>query len=780
MSKRLKTAAAGGAIAIFVFSFWLVSQTKTVVYSLVQNRAERLYALDQESTIGQTVHLEQDGFTGMVFPIESRVQPWEVLGSTLTIRLRRSPEQGQALYIQQIPAWAAVLEGAISFNFPIETHSNDQNYYILISSNAGADKLFLKASANDAFLPGQMDINGQAGAGDLLFFGYQGGLSSSAGASLFAEPVPFWGGLVYTAVCLIVGAAIIYLLGWGKNWDWDEIAVGSLFTAVSVPPLVLSLNGYIWKDRAPPEILPIVCLLVVTAAVLKLLYHANHSPRKTTICLSKGVPDGIQGVSVLGGMYLFALAQRAVQAEGLLVPDWIDGFFHTTILNGIQQSGLIQPEALYPAGIHANAYAQQLFSKGTLPEHLLQTGIWASSLSGLGIYLLALTLWKSRRSALLCAACYWFFATFPAYTVSWSRYPFLLGSALMPCATAAGIRWLRQPRLPWQLPAFLLLGLALTHYGLLLACLVGLAAWSVLERASWPWLQPGGALTARRQLAILGVGLLALVGWGILRLSAGGLNDTITSLLQNRSTSLNASDLLLLFAKSWQGGGLLVWLAGLCGALLACLSSQQRTVVAQTALWSLGLLIFALTQRFFLPADLFSLNNFLLFLSLPLSLLAGFFLEQIWVHLGMRPAQAKLCYGLGLAWLVLAGGTSQTGLLNPATRLFSKDDLQAISWIRINTSPQDVFLINGQAWQKVDAPGDGGGWIEMLADRKTLLIPPELASTQLASFISRQRIDYIYLGSGTSLFNADLPSGLPDQLELSFSKDSVKIYHLNP
>jgi hypothetical protein len=174
-------------------------------------------------------------------------------------------------------------------------------------------------------------------------------------------------------------------------------------------------------------------------------------------------------------------------------------------------------------------------------------------------------------------------------------------------------------------------------------------------------------------------------------------------------------------------------------------------------------------------------------LFLPLSVLIGeaatFVWEQMPLALGRVAARAwgsrwrvatttRVALALVLAGMALWSGWRMVSIVNPDTILATAEDLAAMTWIRENTPPDALFLINARLWQlDVYTGTDGGYWIPLLTGRQTLLPvlaydygEPEYVQhiTELAKVVSetkdvdesqfqaileQERVAFVYIGA---------------------------------
>jgi len=152
------------------------------------------------------------------------------------------------------------------------------------------------------------------------------------------------------------------------------------------------------------------------------------------------------------------------------------------------------------------------------------------------------------------------------------------------------------------------------------------------------------------------------------------------------------------------------------------------------------------------------------------------------------PVFTALAERLGLRWstatavrvtlialiigVALWGAWGMISIVNPVTVLATAEDLEAMNWIRENTPPHALFLINTRYWQLGGYTGtDGGYWIPQLTGRRTLLpalpyiygtldyvqhisdmarIVSEIKDAddpQLQDILQQERVTHVYIGA---------------------------------
>jgi len=297
-------------------------------------------------------------------------------------------------------------------------------------------------------------------------------------------------------------------------------------------------------------------------------------------------------------------------------------------------------------------------------------------------------------------------------------------------------------------------------------------------------------------------GLLALAGLG---LSGPWLVQMITTMLASlRATagsvsgdpSYNAIPIALLFiARNRE-----LMAVAAVGAIVGLLQRRRETAVI--LLWCLVVALVVNPGWLGLPStELLNNATAIIALFLPLAVLIGHAVTLVWDHapaalerFGDRwgstwpvAEAARVVLALCMAGTALWSGWGMVSLINPDTILATADDLTAMAWIRENTPPDSLFLINARHWQLgVYAGTDGGYWIPLLTGRRTLLPPvpysygqPEYVQhitamaqvvsetkdaqeAQFQAILEQEKVAYIYIGAKGGTLTPKAFVGRPD------------------
>ncbi len=481
-------------------------------------------------------------------------------------------------------------------------------------------------------------------------------------------------------------------------------------------------------------------------------------------------------------VFLMVCASRAVQTIGLEpVPLWVDGFNHYTKISFLAKDGVLPLHINYPYGYHLLTWYAHLLTGLDLPAAAFNTGFWISALAIPAAWPLTRRIFPQRWTALLAVLLYGFFAPFPAYLATWSRFPFLLGLTLLPLALNAALDWLQSPHssLPREvvhaLPAAILAaGLVLSHYG----TIIHYAAFLPVILAIWHFWPEAETLPPLRQqilrLAAVAAPAAAILLVKIISLvQIGQWKNALTAhQLDNQVIDLRYS-----LTLTTMHGGWLVWGLAAAGLLTAVIWKEHRKIAALAAGWMLSLCLLNLLQTLLLGTPVSSWMNYIIALSLPLSWLSAAALTTAAARLPtFLPDQKRGVWlpAILLICLAVAGFTGISGIINPVTILFTGQDREAMQWISAETPQDAIFYVDSFQWGDTITPSNGGGWIPALTGRGAVHPYIHAQRETLQDFLTQRSVNYVYTQSPQPL--ADIP--LFTGAEPVFRYGTITIYSL--
>lgn len=506
-------------------------------------------------------------------------------------------------------------------------------------------------------------------------------------------------------------------------------------------------------------------------------------------------------------LLLLTAFTRYSHIQNLVLPVWVDSVHHTMVTSVLLEQGTLpdtytpyldKGRFFYHWGFHA-LLAFMGWMQGAEPgidiaRQLLLVGQLFNTLTILMVYALGRILFGSSRAGLWAALFAALVSWFPAYYVSWGRYPQLGGMLVLPAyaiillkivATRKDISstspkesrpipyWLRtlgtsQAQWPILIGAIVLLsGLLLIHIRVTFFAItftLTLALWA-LARKRWQLLP---------QFAYIGVGSCLLCFPWLLRL----INNARLQEMMSKSnvsgnqwwSQYNAIPWDLVWVQGhpplfaivtggisvfWRWGDSEPWLqifgslwaVFLVGSSMWMLSGQgtkPRKILFLTQLvvfpvlllfiWAAitGLLINS--GEFGLPAFRFIHNaSAVISLYLPLSLGAGALAAWSTGLLSRRADVAVLVTTILIPIIGIIGAFDMQTVVNRSTVLVDFRDVAAMQWIQQEIPDDARFAVNASRWQRNTYRGtDGGYWLTTLTGRDTIL-PPALYSLALPS-----------------------------------------------
>ncbi|MBG0788327.1 MAG: hypothetical protein H0S79_24825 [Anaerolineaceae bacterium] len=513
------------------------------------------------------------------------------------------------------------------------------------------------------------------------------------------------------------------------------------------------------------------------------------------------------GLALFGGL----VAWRLHQADGLLLPNWVDSQHHYLIIRAIlEQRGL--PETLAPYldqpfyyhfGFHAATALFTSLSGLSTGQSILVFGQLLNASVSLSIYALGKTLWKDWRPALAAAILTGLVTRMPAYFLTWGRYPLTAGLVLLPLAIAAALRLKQKPgdKRETALLAILTGGVLLTHY--FTALLLAFFLFVLILAVFLPRLKTllTALFDARGVLIGAGLGLLLALPWvlRVLHLSAlsTGLESNLPDVLNGFQSATDTAPYI------WKllGPASNHWLLIPAGIGLIWAFIKRRRVVF--GVWTVLCAILALPWSVALKP--FRPDHFAITFFLPLSLFAGWAFWQAGVLLSKwlkRSWIALLIPAFFVAGWSVWGFSLSSHIVNSVTVLVTEPDIEALDWVTENTPTDARFLINTTYWQNSNYRGvDGGGWLLPYTGRWSLvptvfygfspdkgdvrqLIQWGKAASTLTTcdaafweLVDEANLDYLYIREGTGSLQVDGLAGC-EGISQTYQNDQVEIFQI--
>jgi len=587
---------------------------------------------------------------------------------------------------------------------------------------------------------------------------------------------------------ILIGISVFFLTGiallaWIRPKGNDPLEFLALASGLSLS--ITALFGVLLFQTSRTVEKPfaiflyLLCLLIIALGVT---YHllrdlvfrpAERKPRKFPFF---SILLAIFGIAVIAALALL----RFHQAEGLVVGPWVDSLSHTFWVQKMVSTGGV-PRYLLPElpGAFApfitfDITAALFTAPAGIPaaNGVLWMSLMVSTLIPLSLYRLGKVLWGDWKSAALTALLSGFVFTFPAFLLAWGRSTTLTLCVLFPLLAAEIIRLRQLPyrkREYWKSFAIILIlsaGVFLSDpFGFPLTILF-LAAFYLAG------IIPSSTPRDRSALDSYPLAAVALAYITVLPYLRWVRENTFVppghSMMEGLQPLAN-----LTFLVASPRDAVLVALA-VFGLIMLIIEHRSHELVMLTLLMVLFSLPTISTR--FIPAE-----ELRLMISLPAALLAGFFLVDTaaiiarWSH----PAVAYGILLLETAGFLLWGLLAGPDLFPPSVILVDQADMQALNWIRENTSSDSRFFNQPVPWQTGIYRGvDGGYWILNETGRGQLVPPAvypsggESYQTRINSWartaltlttcdedfwnlMNEARLEYIYLKEGTGIFSTE-------------------------
>ncbi len=698
--------------------------------------------------------------------------------------------------------------------------SAGQTYYLVISAPQAdqVDRLTFWA-ASDLYPDGSLFQDGQAVASDLTFFVYYTAIPSETAAALVDKAVA---GLPHLPALLLLflapGYLLTRLLPRREDKDLlDRLGLSLALSAAAVPILLLLFSTLQLKLSGTAVLAG--GWLFGALAFLSWSSEALFRRRREA---GPGMSEQISGrsfasslhfsrrgagavLAAVAGVTAVAIFLRAFHALDLTGPLWKDAVHHALLARLIVDQGRVPASylpyaqvtpATYHFGFQSLVAVLHWLTRMPLQAALLLVGQTLNALAGLPLYVLGKRWGNSRWAGVAAAALPAAFSLMPSYYVSWSRYTELTGLFIMPVALFLLDQLLCQKRWHWGLAVVTTVAMA----GLLVAH-IRVAAFAVVL---------AGLLvlrsTARRRYAGLAMGAPWLrslaVALGVVALSWTWLWPSVQHLwLRAAQEWPEVSDTLSPYFLLY-GPGRWAFPIILVGSVLGLFWRRKESFLL--FLWIALLVLLAnpalLGLRMGSAVDNTSLS---IALYAPVGLGAAL-LGGGAAALARRAPERLRRAGRWVGALLIVAATvwGSRGLLqvvNSKTALLTRSDLQAMEWIRQETPPDAVFLINSHEWMSsVYAGSDGGYWISPLTGRLTwpptalygLGDDPYIAHVNevaqkamtgegLVDLLRANGIRYIYLGRYGGPLKPEALAALPE-LSVVYHQDGVWILELAP
>ncbi len=741
--------------------------------------------LNSQSVIGQSFISRRANLNGITIWLTISSQPSDLtpasLSQPVTVRLFHAAGESAPLYTTIINIPSSGQDIPIAINIPPQNNPAGQIFYLTLSSDSGT--VLINGRNEDAYADGQAYINGSPVQADIAFMlGYDYGFSA-----LVLDLAGFLHGawLVFPLLILLwlPGWLLLSFSGHRRHFDFGEQTALALGISLAIIPLLVLWATVLNIRWSRDEVLFLSGFLVavlIAWVIYNLVYsspssqQADPAPPGNGIAWHQKFSKSLSTSSFfLIIVFLTGLIVRLVMVRDLATPAWVDSVHHALITRLILDHGVFPstyqpyiniPATAYHPGFHSIAAFFVWLTNLDLSRALLILGQVLNAACIFPVYLLTKTFTRSAVAGVFAALITAFFTPMPAYYTSWSRYTELTGLLILPVVLALIHLWLANPsirRVTWVilLGAISAAGLFMVHYRVVIFMLFLVFSFvlyhSLIKARASPHLSAQIWLLS---ILMAIIAILLVIPWFLPTLT----NTVIPQVKSSTSQAVAIfKDFPLPYLTSALGKQAMV----LAGLGLVWSLFKRRSLALVIALWLVILFFLANLSSFNLPgADLITNNSVEIILFIPISILAGYFVDQLLVQWkSLLPHRLHSTFAALV--ILIAGFTSCLGvrqllpILNPNTILSRQADLPAIQWLSENLPANETIVINSFAWgYGLFAGNDGGYWISPLTGRQTIPPPVLYGLAADARPISQHSQEIANLSTDPSIFHDYLHS----------------------
>lgn len=800
--------------------------------------------LTSGQTIGQSFVSRFDGLE----EIQIYLDPVKPGTGRLVFHLRESSTSAIDLRIVEISLDSIIEPGFYHLGFEPLRDSNQKAYYGFFELDGDGKYQIGVISSILGYLDGSMYFDHQPQLTQLAFrLGYEPTLAAQG----FASELGRWVGIIFSAVLLMVvpGSVLFHLFY--PNWDEEQpaekwiLAAGAgavLFPFLLVWANFFGLHSGAWFVWLPVG-LGFFYLLMVRG---KIIWQTNI--RKWFISVLK-FPVRFPAETALlflAGLLIFT---RFWTVRSLVAPMWGDSVQHAVIAQLIiDHGGLFSswlPYAPYQTlSIHFGFSTLAAGLKWLTGMETVQAVLWMGQivnvLAVLGLYPLARVVARGNKWAgVITVLIAGWVTTIPAAYVNWGRFAQLTGQVGLPVAIWLSIKafewfrlrdWLVSPPLWWP-TIRRIIPLGVVAAGMTF-CYYRMPYFYGLFLVSWFLCWGAFSLFEHKPIQfrliiriIAGTGIIGILI--VLAASAWLPNMFATSLygyfkagVSVMATGDRAIESLIKDYQVWLRPDYYLPPLLSAAAVLALIIGfrQEAWELTAVGVWTIVMAFFRVTALLKIPgAALLDGFTILIWTYMPVGIMTGWLAGWLWDRFGL----SKFRFAERLVLILVIGtglwaGWAQRGLSQPKDyALVREPDMRAMQWIRANTPPDAMFLVEGFSNYNGSAAvgSDAGWWIPVLTGRQNNLPPQyallneipndpgykrrvadlflllekeDLNSDNAKKALCDWGVDYIFIGQGQGRINMGAPVLFtPDELANQpvfspvYQVDGVKIYYFD-
>lgn|SRR5574341_109810 len=483
--------------------------------------------------------------------------------------------------------------------------------------------------------------------------------------------------------------------------------------------------------------------------ILHLLHKKSNSRIQLSFSRDHSLIEKLLPISLV----FILVFLRLIQIRGVVVPNWYDGLMHASRLQEFTLRSSIPFDNIYRVGFYEIALVVQSFWALTPPQTILLLGQWLSVVCGLSFYMFARRYIHNAYASSLSFAVYSFSLLFPSHLISWGRYPYLLGLALLPPAILASQDYINNRRGSFLAGSVFVVSLGLTHYGSLLIWLSLILIYLINKISSGKKRRPETLGNRKavlfRPFLLVFPALIVILSKIFDPLYQHVIQNGLISQIYDTEFQFGTQYILKLF-RAHDGLLILLWLIWVSWSLV-----WKRNLLYITLFWPLAIWFLSWIQYQIVGSSILTYENLIALLSIPLSLSIGLFAQQLLLLLikldssKVQPlfrhrlkSHSSILSSIAILVSVFSGPLT----IDPGTALFTNEDMLAMKWISMSTSKDAGFLIRTVSWDNNTLmPSDGGGWITFLTGRRTII--PQIGELyDICEFATDHGVNYLYFG----------------------------------
>jgi len=413
---------------------------------------------------------------------------------------------------------------------------------------------------------------------------------------------------------------------------------------------------------------------------------------------------------------------------------------------------------------------------------------------------LVLYLTNNALLGLLSEAIIGIIYVFPAYSLLWGRYTQLMGTLMLMIFIMGLIYWKEQEKFSFKFASVLVvltIGLLFSHYRIAFVGAVFAVLYLLLQEKPLSNIK-----THIGKWAAVPLGAIMLSAPWIIQLLINRKKGFETIGVQTNDSFFSLADRLGPFFKIEIQTWLLI---GISVVFILLGFYRRNKIILVVFYWLLALFFISQPMVFGHTVDPVTL---IISLYVPIIILTGSGLSIIAGLITKR--SGKFIMKIAIVLLVMAGiilGIRRWETIDFPTKTFvTVDDLEAAEWIKNNTEPDALFLINTYQFpinEHLMIGLDAGYWLPVLAERQTVappmvylvekmsyyhaendpikyhLINNAISSPGSAEALRESGVDYIYLGAKGGIIKLESVK-TSDDFEHIFQLNDVNIFRVLP